>query len=103
DGRVFDKDSISWRKPPMPLMFIRANDPSGNGGHKASVAVGTITDVWRENDNDGFGVIYGRGYFSTDEEGQQAKQLIQEGVISGVSADVGGAIVEELEAETSEG
>jgi hypothetical protein len=103
DGRVFDKDSISWRKPPMPLMFIRANDPSGNGGHKASVAVGTITDVWRESDNDGFGVIYGRGYFSTDEEGQQAKQLIQEGVISGVSADVGGAIVEELEAETTEG
>lgn len=103
DGRVFDKDSITWRKPPMPLMFIRANDPSGNGGHKASVAVGTITDVWKEADNEGFGVVYGRGYFSTDESGQDARNLIREGVISGVSADVGGAVVEELEAENTDG
>lgn len=103
DGRIFDKDSITWRKPPMPLMFIRANDPNGTGGHKGSVAVGTITDVWKETDNEGFGVIYGRGYFSADEEGQNARQLIREGVISGVSADVGGAVVEELEAENTDG
>ena len=94
DGRIFEKGAISWRKPPMPLMFIRANDPSGNGGHKSSVAVGTITDVWKEETDEGFGIVYGRGYFSSDEQGQEAKKLIQEGVISGVSADVGGAIVD---------
>lgn len=96
DGRIFEKDSIAWRKPPLPLMFIRANDPSGNGGHKSSVAVGTITDVWKETNEEGFSTVFGRGYFSADEEGQQAKSLIAEGVISGVSADVGGAVVEEL-------
>lgn len=98
DGRVFEAGAISWRKPPIPLMFIRSNDPSGRGGHKSSVAVGTITDIWKETDEDNNATIYGRGYFSADDEGQEAKALIEEGVISGVSADVGGAVVEELEA-----
>lgn len=97
DGRIFEKNAIGWRNPPLPLMFIRANDPSGRGGHKSSVAVGTITDIWKETGEEGFSTVYGRGYFATDEEGQQARNLIKEGVISGVSADVGGAVVEELE------
>ena len=102
DGRIFNAGAIKWRKPPMPLMFIRANDPSGRGGHKTSEAVGTITDVWREENEEGFGRVYGRGYFSSDEMGQNARQLIEEGVISGVSADVGGAVVEELELDDEE-
>jgi hypothetical protein len=99
DGRIFDKDSISWREPPIPFMFIRSNDPSGRGGHKSSVAVAAITDIWKEKDEEGFATVYGRGYFSMDEEGQNARNLIKEGVISGVSADVGGAVVEELAEE----
>jgi hypothetical protein len=102
DGRVFDKGSIAWRNPPVPLMFIRENDPSGRGGHKSSFAAGVISDIWKDEDEDGFATVYGRGYFSTDEDGQKARQLVKEGVISGVSADVGGAIVEELEAEFDE-
>lgn len=102
DGRIFEKEAIGWRNPPLPLMFIRANDPSGRGGHKSSVAVGTITDIWKETGEEGFSTVYGRGYFSTDEEGQGARKLIKEGVISGVSADVGGAVVEELELDDEE-
>lgn len=102
DGRIFDKGAITWRQPPMPLMFIRENDPSGKGGHKSSSAVASITEIWREEDEEGFGTVYGKGYFSTDEFGQQARTLIKEGVVSGVSADVGGAVVEELEAEDTE-
>lgn len=102
DGRVFDKGSIVWREPPIPLMFIRQNDPSGRGGHKTSFAAASITDIWKDLDDEGFGTVYGRGYFGTDPESQAARALVKQGIISGVSADVGGAIVEELEAEFDE-
>lgn len=102
DGREFSAGAIDWRALPVPLMMIRENDPTGRGGHKSSKAVGAITEMWRENNAEGFGVIYGKGFFSTDEAGAEARQLISEGIISGVSADVGGAVVEELEA-TDEG
>ena len=102
DGREFAAGAIDWRELPIPLMMIRENDPTGRGGHKSSKAVGAIAEIWREDDENGFGTIYGKGYFSTDDAGEEALQLISEGIISGVSADVGGAVVEELEA-TDEG
>jgi hypothetical protein len=98
DGREFAAGSIDWREPPLPLMMIRENDPTGRGGHKGSSAIGMISKIWREDDDQGNGTIYGEGYFSSDEAGDTARQLIAEGTISGVSADVGGAVVEELEA-----
>src|SRR5688500_8467715 len=98
DGREFAAGSIEWREPPVPLMMIRENDPTGRGGHKGSHAVGVISEFWREDDGNGFGTIYGKGFFSSDEKGDEARKLIAEGIISGVSADVGGAVVEELEA-----
>lgn len=96
DGREFGAGSIDWREMPIPLMLIRSNDPTGRGGHKGSEAVGMISEMWREDNGDGFGTIYGRGYFASDEIGETARKLIAEGIISGVSADVGGAVVEEL-------
>lgn len=102
DGREFTAGALTWREPPISLMMIRDNDPTGRGGHKASSAVASITEIWRKDDADGFGTIYGRGYFATDEQGMVAHDLIAQGVISGVSADVGGATYEELEA-TDEG
>lgn len=98
DGREFSAGALTWREPPISLMMIRTNDPTGRGGHKSSSAVASITEIWRQNDENGFGTIYGRGYFATDAEGQSAHDLIAQGVISGVSADVGGATYEELEA-----
>lgn len=99
DGREFAAGSIDWREPPIPLMMIRENDPTGRGGHKSSSAIGMISELWREDDENGFGTIYGKGFFASDEKGDEARKLIAEGIISGVSADVGGAVVEELEAD----
>lgn len=96
DGREFAAGAIEWRELPIPLLIQRANDPTGRGGHKGSSAVGMIAEIWRQDDEEGNGTIYGKGYFSTDSAGEEALQLISEGIISGVSADVGGAIVEEL-------
>jgi len=96
DGREFAAGAIDWRELPIPLMMIRENDPTGRGGHKSSSAVGAISEIWREDNEEGFGTIYGKGFFSSDPAGAEARQLISEGVISGVSADVGGAVVEEL-------
>lgn len=97
DGREFAAGALDWRELPIPLMYIRDNDPTGRGGHKASTAVGAITEMWREDDEEGFGTIYGRGFFADDELGDTAQKLIAQGVLSGVSADVGGAVHEELE------
>jgi hypothetical protein len=102
DGRKFDKGSITWRQPPLSLMYHRQNDPTGRGGHKSSTAIASITDIWADYDDEGYATVYGRGYFSTDEEGQTARKLIKEGVISGVSADIAGAMVEELAEEDGE-
>lgn len=99
DGREFSAGAITWREMPIPLLSIRGNDPTGRGGHKSSRAIGAITEMWREDNEEGFGTVYGKGYFASDEEGMEAKQLIAEGVLSGVSADVGGAVVEELVAD----
>lgn len=99
DGREFSAGSIDWRECPIPLLAIRGNDPTGRGGHKSSRAVGAISEIWREDNEEGFGTVYGKGFFASDDEGLEAKQLIAEGVLSGVSADVGGAVVEELVAD----
>lgn len=102
DGREFAAGAIDWREPPIPLMMTRTNDPIGKGGHKGSMAVGMISDIWREDDEEGNGTIYGRGYFAHDEHGAEARRLISEGVISGVSADVGGAVEEELSVDADD-
>lgn len=102
DGREFGAQSIDWRELPIPLLMQRENDPTGRGGHKGSSSIGMISEIWREDNEEGFGTIYGRGFFSSDEKGAEARQLIAEGIISGVSADVGGAIVEELAEDEGE-
>ena len=83
DGREFAAGAIDWRELPIPLMMIRENDPTGRGGHKSSSAVGAISEIWREDNEEGFGTIYGKGFFSSDPAGAEARQLISEGVISG--------------------
>jgi len=83
DGRYFTKDAVEWRDLPLPLMMKTKNTGEG---HKESVAIGAIAEMWREGSE-----IWGRGHFSATEDGQQGRQLIAEGVLNGVSADVGGA------------
>lgn len=92
DGRMFSEGAIDWRELPIPLTMNRLN--SAEGQHKTAIGIGSITEIWRDGDN-----IFGRGYFSSDSHGQEARALIKEGTISGVSADVGGVMVQELGAE----
>ncbi len=94
DNRILEFGSLDWRQLPVSLLLQRQNDPTGEGGHKAAIAIGSIHEVWREELEDGTANIWGRGSYSSDEEGQKARLLIDEGTLSTVSADVGAAISE---------
>lgn len=87
DGRIFEAGVVTWRDPPMPLMFMTEN---GANGHKGSIAGGVITKVWRDGDK-----VFGEGHFDSGENGQELRRLITEQVLTGISSDVGGAIVEQ--------
>lgn len=87
DGRIFEPGTVTWREPPMPLMFMTEN---GANGHKGSIAGGVITKVWRDGDR-----VLGEGHFDSGENGQELRRLITEQVLTGISSDVGGAIVEQ--------
>jgi hypothetical protein len=91
DGRIFEPGVVTWREPPMPLMFMTEN---GANGHKGSIAGGVITKVWRDGDK-----VLGQGHFDSGENGQELRRLIHEQILTGISSDVGGAIVEQEFAE----
>lgn len=93
DGRVFTPGNVTWREPPLPLMYLKENMGQGEG-HKGSKVGATIQEIWREDDK-----IKGRGTFGTGPEGQEFRSLVTEGLLNGVSADVGGAIIEQELAE----
>ena len=80
DGRIFEKDSITMRDLPLPLLW---QIKTGNG-HDGSVVVGQI--VHMERIEGGIGNAY--GYFDTGSFGQEAERLVRHGFIRGVSADM---------------
>ena len=91
DGRSFIPGKVTWRDPPIPLMFTTVNT---HEGHKGSIAGGHINSVHREGTK-----IIGKGVFDSGENGQELRRMITEGTLTGVSSDVGGAIQEESLAE----
>lgn len=95
DGRMFTPGAITWRDLPLPLTLNRQNNAEGQ--HKSASGIGAITEIWRDGHD-----IYGRGFFSADDEGQSARKLIREGTISHVSADVGGVKPYEFDADSGE-
>lgn len=80
DGRIFDRDSITMRDLPLPLMW---QIKSGQG-HDGSVVVGQI--IHMERTEQGIGNAY--GYFDIGEFGREAERLVRHGFIRGVSADM---------------
>lgn len=86
DGRIFSPESVTWREPPIPLMFTTENTGEG---HKGSRLGGVITRVFRDGAK-----IRGAGRFDMSDDGQELKRLIADGVLNGVSSDVGGALAE---------
>ena len=80
DGRIFEKDSISMRDLPLPLLWqIKTGQ-----GHDGSVVVGQI--VHMERIAGGIGNAY--GYFDNGSFGMEAERLVRHGFIRGVSADM---------------
>jgi 2'-5' RNA ligase len=85
DGRMIDKEALTWRDLPIPLMLQTINA----GGHDGAVIAGSIHEVERRGHE-----IIGRGYFDSGEAGQEAKRLLTEGTMRGVSADIDSVVAE---------
>lgn len=83
DDRYFMDGAVEWRELPLPLLMKTGNKGEG---HKEAEAIGSISTLWREGNE-----IWGSGSFASTPEGQKGRALIAEGVLNGVSADVGGA------------
>jgi hypothetical protein len=80
DGRVFNKNAITFRDLPLPLLWqIKTGQ-----GHDGSVVVGQILSM--ERTGKGIGNAY--GVFDYGEFGKEAERLVKNGFIRGVSADM---------------
>ena len=95
DGRIFEKESISARDLPLPLLW----QIKTGSGHDGSVVVGQITYMERTKDGMGNAV----GVFDTGEYGQEAERLVRHGFIRGVSADMDKFQADEEEVPESTG
>lgn len=85
DGRMVAQEALTWRELPLPLMLQTRNAQ----GHDGSVIAGSIHELERVGQN-----IIGRGKFDSGDHGQEAKRLITEGTMRGVSADIDSVVVE---------
>jgi hypothetical protein len=94
DGRVFQKDSISFRDLPLPLLWqIKTGQ-----GHDGSVVVGQILSM----EKTGQGIENAYGVFDSGKMGQEAERLVRHGFIRGVSADMDQFEADEEEIEIPE-
>jgi hypothetical protein len=81
DGRSFEKNSLSFREFPLPLLW----QPATQNGHDSSVVVGRIDSA--ELDDDG-SIVNVRGVFDTSPHAREIVRLIRDKMIRGVSADL---------------
>jgi len=81
DGREFERESLTWRELPLPLM---ATDMTSHG-HEGAKLVANIVSIERVGDE-----IYGVSEMidSDDERVQALQQLIIDGHLRGVSVDL---------------
>jgi len=93
DGRMVAEGALGYRDLPIPLMLQTVNAP----GHDGAVVCGRIMEIERSGRD-----IVGRGKFDSGANGQEAKRLISEGTMRGVSADIDMVIVEFRDAEGNE-
>ena len=85
DGRMIGEGALTWRELPIPLMLQTVNAP----GHDGAVISGSIHEIVREGQN-----IVGRGRFDSGDAGSEARRLLSEGTMRGVSADIDSVVVE---------
>lgn len=84
DGRMIAENGLTWRELPIPLMLQTVNA----SGHDGAVIAGSIHEIERQGQN-----IVGRGFFDSGTAGQEARRLLSEGTMRGVSADIDSVMV----------
>jgi 2'-5' RNA ligase len=82
DGRQFALGALSNRDLPLPLKAMFVDDE----GHKGSVIVGRIDNIFREGN-----LVKGEGVFDNSPEADKAKGMVERKMWRGVSVDVDAA------------
>lgn len=83
DGRLIELGALGVRKLPLPLTVMFSN-PVGGTGHDGAQLAGRVDRVWRDGAN-----IWGEGIFDLGSEvGIEARRLVSDGMLRGVSADM---------------
>lgn len=80
DGRSVDKDALTTRDLPIPLLW----QPKTGSGHDGSFIVGRIDTIERLDN----GLGNARGVFDTGPYGREAERLVDAKMLRGVSADL---------------
>lgn len=79
DGRFIEMGALTWEQPPLSL-YVQLSQAEG---HSGAFFAGSIREIVRDGN-----VIVGRGRFDTGEHGQEARRMIEEGTLKGVSVDM---------------
>jgi hypothetical protein len=90
DGREISPQALTWRTPPIPLMFLKTetHDPEGFDMNDPAVIGGNITSVTREQGEGDTQLLIGKGNLLTTEDGIYAAEVIEGMGRMGISADV---------------
>lgn len=88
DGREIAPNALTWRTPPMPLMFMptSTHDPAGMSPNDPARICGRIDSLERVPGENGTQIITAKGFFLND-YGAAADLLEQMGRV-GISADI---------------
>lgn len=97
DGRMIKLGCLTYRDLPVPLMLQTITAQ----GHSGAVICGSIHEIERV-EHDGFADIVGRGMFDSGENGTEARRLLSEGTMRGVSVDIDKAMAELVDPDTGE-
>lgn len=82
DQREFAEGSLTWADPPLTLRW-NVEDSHGGETRTKAVAVGKITEIWRDGNK-----IMGRGDFDLgSEDGREARRRVHEQYLRGISID----------------
>ncbi len=80
DGRYIADNALDWRDLPLTLMFSKEN----LGAHYGSTPAGHMARMEPRTD----GSIWSYGYWDSGEAGQEAKRMISEKTLRGISVDL---------------
>lgn len=80
DDRFIQEGALSWRKGRLPLTFS-----DNEGSHDDAVHVGNLFDFQKEEDDQGVVWVTASAEFDSDDEAQEAKRLVDEDKLRGVS------------------